>query len=516
MNICLINPPSTYRLAEYEEWNNNSLSNSSYLGIWYLEAALKAKNMDVDVYDCPYEQINMSQLNKILFEKKYDYIGISSFYYNLLNVERIIKFCELKISNTFVFLGGYAVTLDTEEILRKHPFVKCVFVAEGEQSITEFFEHIKEGSEWRKTEGIAYIDADEFIISPRLKISDIDDYAFPVHMTSERSTTVSVLSSRGCYGNCSFCSEKQFYISNGTKQPRYRSVKSVIDELEIIRKNTKIKYISFADSNFMPGSQNRRKWLLDFCEQLEKKNINFHYRLNTRANDVISNRELIPILKEAGFDDYFIGIESFSQSQLDFYNKNTKVQQNIDALKILKDCNVRIEIGFLPFEPYVTLKELQESIEVLSESDIFHNINYTQEFFSVSSKLFLTKGTRIYDCVKQEGLLFNNDIGYRFVYDDVDKYYRLIEQWATVMYDCRKFRFLIDKSLFFQLGDCEKKLRLLYSELLYKDILVMKQLLHVTLEQAETILRQSVKEIMQIIKNYYEVINYIEKYEGGQ
>ena len=511
MKICLINPPSNYSLEVGEEWCDNSLCNSSYLGLRYLEAALLNSGVEVDIYDCPYEQIDLKTLKDILLEKNYNYVGISSFYYNLFNVQRIIMFLECMQEKSFVFLGGYAVTLDAEEILRKNRFVKAAFIAEGEKTIVEFFYNIKNGVDWHQTKGIAYIEGDEYIYNEHIGETNLDTLPFPKHFVSERSNMVSILASRGCYGNCSFCSEKQFYIRNGTKVSRYRSVDNVIKELAEIKLNEKVKYISFADSNFMPGSQEKHRWLKELIDKLKYNNIRFTYRVNTRANDIVTHKNLLLELKKVGFLHYFIGIESFSQVQLDFYQKYTTVEQNITALRILADNNLKFEIGFLPFEPYATMAEIRESIENLWKLDLFDYFDYTQEFFSLSSKLFLTKGTMIYELVKKDNLFMPNDIGYRFINSDVQEYYERVELWKEEVKPYVKLKYWIDKAQFHSLHDEKNKMEKCYTRLLKIDLSIMKELLNLD-ESSHEIIEKGKEMIEWEIKNHSKLFEFIIKY----
>lgn len=511
MKICLINPPTTYKLVDGEEWSDNSLCNSSYLGLRYLEEALLRNGFEVNIYDCPYGQIELKDLKKILLKEKYDYVGLSCFYYNLVNVERIITYLEILLPNSFVFLGGYAVTLDSGNVLKSNAFVKLGFVAESENSMVELFENIKNGIDWRKTKGIAYIDDGQVIMTDYTGEIDLDKLHFPKHLVSSKSDTVSVLSSRGCYGNCSFCSEKEFYRKNGTPVPRYRSVDNLLEELKEISLQKSIKSISFADSNFMPGSLKRQEWLKQLVVKLKENRLNFKYRLNTRANDVIRNKEIIPLLKEVGFLEYFIGVESFSQSQLDLYNKYVTAEQNIEALQILSRNQIKIEIGFLPIEPYATIDEIRESIETLLKIDLFDSFDYTQEIFSLASKLFLTSGTRIAEMVSKDGLTASYDIGYKFMHPEVEEYYNRLENWKLIIAPYVSIRYMIDKANRYLLTNKKERLIRFYLEILKADVCIMRNLLDFG-RSANDIMNQGEEQILKIWDIYKDDYQYVKEY----
>lgn len=117
---------------------------------------------------------------------------------------------------------------------------------------------------------------------------DLDEIPFPVHQLYHYCETTSLLTSRGCYGNCAFCSEKRFDSFNECKVYRMRSVKNVIEEIEMIQKKCKPRYLCIVDSNFMPGTKERRQWLNRFVNNMKDKNIYIETRVNKRANDIVS------------------------------------------------------------------------------------------------------------------------------------------------------------------------------------------------------------------------------------
>lgn len=508
IKVCLINPPSNYRMNELEEWSNNTLCNSSYLGIRYLEAALKAKNICVDVYDCPCEKLSVQSVSEILTSRNYTHIGISIFFYNLFNGERLLNLIKRKFPSTFVFVGGYAVTLDVKEVLQKHPRINCAFIGEGEETLVEFFENIINNRDWRTTSGIAYLEDTNVVINSKKSESNLDELPFPEHKLYNKSTVVSLMSSRGCYGDCSFCSEKQFNILNNTRGIRSRSVENVIEELKIILKNNKVKEISYADSNFLPATINRKRWMILFVNLLKKNNINIEARINTRANDIIFYEDLLDDMKSVGFRNFFVGIESFSQSQLDLYNKRISVEDNIKALKILINKGIKIEFGFLIFEPYSTIKEIRESINILVSLDILKNIDVNQEFFSVASKLFLTKGTQIYEKVYNDKLNYTNSLGYIFLHSDTKEYYDKIMEWAAIVEQAVYIRYLIEKCKYLDKVEESNKLYECFIKILDLDINMMKQLLDIYHDKtaSEKLILDGEKKLKSILNKYVQVI----------
>lgn len=514
MKACIINPPAQVKKREFEEWSDNSVLNVQYLGTAYLEAALEEAGYAITLYDCPSEGIGLSQLCKILEKNKFDIVGISVFYYNLFNFERIAYFLENKLPDTFLFIGGYAPTLDYKKMLKTHPFVSASILGEGEKIVVELFENLEKGKmEWKSTKGIAYYEEQEIKINMATEYIPLDKLPFPNHQLRNKSRTISIVSSRGCYGNCGFCSEKNF--STHTKGPRirFRTVDNVLKEIDIVVKDLRVKNISFSDSNFLPASKEREKWLIDFLENLEKKNYRVAFNALLRANDVIYYKDYLSQLEQVGFEYLFVGIESFIQRQLNFYEKGITVEKNIQALNLLVENNIQVEFGFLMLDPFSSIEEIRENLKILEGLQIYSSLHYTQEFFSVGSVVYSISGTQIYEVINEYGLNESNDIGYHFINYDVQQYYEILNEWINTMKEYQYIRFLIDKCYYYEQMELAEVLRECLIELYRLDVNCMMCLLDIydDKEKAMEIINIYRNRVNEIIKEQERIFSKVKE-----
>ena len=90
MKICLINPPNIFAKPIGYEWYPNIFT-LPYLGMGYVTSAIKNAGYDVTHLDCPLQGFDEKDVFKFLDENKFDVIGLSNFYYNLLPVSKIVK-----------------------------------------------------------------------------------------------------------------------------------------------------------------------------------------------------------------------------------------------------------------------------------------------------------------------------------------------------------------------------------------------------------------------------------------
>lgn len=187
----------------------------------------------------------------------------------------------------------------------------------------------------------------------------------------------------------------------------------------------------FSDEIFINRSINRKKWLQQFCNELSKKDYSITFNINVKATDVESNRDILLLLKGVGLKYVFVGIESFSQRQLDYFNKNTSVQDNINALKVLKSLNISVVMGLILLDPYSNMEEIYSGLKTLKELDIIESMDYRQFLFS-SVVLEAIPGTPIRASLSKNNMLSSNPPGYHFVDKNVEKFYSYMMKWNEV------------------------------------------------------------------------------------
>ena len=102
-------------------------------------------------------------------------------------------------------------------------------------------------------------------------------------------------------------------------------------------------------------------------EGLLERKIDKHYIAFGRADFIVKNQDLIPILHSVGFDAFFVGIESFKKNELSDFNKQSTVEENIKAINILESNDMQCYSGLIVTEDWV-----KEDFDVL--------INYLNSF----------------------------------------------------------------------------------------------------------------------------------------
>ena len=221
-------------------------------------------------------------------------------------------------------------------------------IGEIDETVKEVLNVLKASRDWNSVKGIAYIDSQgEVKINERRPlIQDIDSIPFPAYdlfniehyvlypqpnsARSERGAEI--LSGRGCPFRCNFC----YRMDSGF---RLRSSEKIIEEIELLKQNYGVTYISFIDELLM----SLVKHTIDFCNMMIEKKVNVKWSCNGRLNYAAKDEEMLRLMKRAGCVFINYGIESMDDEALKRMNKNLTTEMIIKGVE--NTINVSISPG---------------------------------------------------------------------------------------------------------------------------------------------------------------------------
>jgi radical SAM superfamily enzyme YgiQ (UPF0313 family) len=437
MRICLINPSilNENKINSPLSTRNKYFINPytlQHIGIAYIASVLEANQFETDIIECGHENLGINDVCKRIEGKEYDAIGISAYFYNYTNVLRIVKNIRKKNPGIFLYLGGYLPTFLYHDVLISIPEVNCCVVGEGEITTLELLQKYSNGQDWRAVDGIAYLQDQEVIFTgKRQLVSNLDDLPFPKRQFMSERRLLPVLTSRGCYGHCNYCGIYEFHKTCTGKLVRRRSSENVVAEIKELVASYNVEYITFNDGNFHISSANGRKWFHTFYSLIKEANINIKYLCDFRANEIVAAKDIVEKFVEIGLYNVNVGIESMAQSQLDFYNKTTTVEQNIQSLKILNELGLHYTMGIMIFNPIATVEEILETLTVFKDIRLYEEDYNINRPISIGSVVVATTGTPLYDYVVEQGLYAPNELNYNFKYDQTRLNYEIASEWSN-------------------------------------------------------------------------------------
>lgn len=381
MKIHLIFAPTTFPL-HYGDLGKNT---DPPLGILYLASYIGAygpKGLDIKITDGLLEGFERT-LKETLSESA-DVIGISAVTPNILGAYQLVN--EVKASSPFskVILGGPHPTAMPEEAFDSSK-VDAVVIGEGEVTFTELIHFYSngDGSPDKLTEidGLCMrLQGKPTRTRPRKFIQDLDTIPFPArdlvdmsryagYPVCKATPSTSILTSRGCPFNCTFCSNNIWK----TSRPYYRirSVKNIVDEMQELSKKRGFKEFFDISDEFNTKLSHTKNILREIINR--KLSINLKCQIRAKPMD----EELAQLLKRAGVWYVHLGIESGNDETLRGIRKKVSLADVEECCHILKQYDIKIWGLFMYFN--IWEKEGQIFCEDYEKS--MNTFNYAKRLY---------------------------------------------------------------------------------------------------------------------------------------
>lgn len=197
-------------------------------------------------------------------------------------------------------------------------------------------------------------------------IDNLDVLPFPKHEIVMEGNRTYLLTSRGCPFHCSFCSG----AAMAEHRIRYRSMDSVIQELEYIRETyPQIKYIHIVDDTFLIDNDRA----IDFCNKVIDKNLRFHFLGFGRVKPI--SQKLVNKLEQAGFTYICFGVESGNDEIRRRAYKNISKEEITNTVRLFAQTKIDIHLSLivgLPGETWATIKETGLFIQKMQKIKYMH------------------------------------------------------------------------------------------------------------------------------------------------
>ena len=366
-HVTFVNPPYPKRAHQHPPFIP--------LGLGYLAAVLEKNQCEVDVIDCQALKLSYDGFRSELSKRQPDIVGITSTtltYKSALHIAKIAKEIHPKC---LTLLGGCHVTFWDDKALQECPYLDVIVRKEGENTIIELVEMLKEGRAFNDVLGITYRKGEEIVRNPdRPYIEDLDSLPFPSHhlwpiehLRKYGKVIFPIMTSRGCIFWCKFCSAVRMF----GRRYRARSPKNVVDEIEFLQKKYGAEQFTFYDDTFTVNQARTA----EICEEIINRKLKIEWDCETRV-DMVS-KELLQKMKDAGCFVVWYGLESGSQRVLDAMGKGISLTQVIKAFKWTKEVGLMAVVGVILGSTGETKESAWETIkfvERLNPDDVGYYI----------------------------------------------------------------------------------------------------------------------------------------------
>ncbi|MFH0938412.1 MAG: radical SAM protein [Planctomycetota bacterium] len=355
-----------------------------HLGLGYLIASARKHLPDAGLTF----RIAESNVRLVAQEFRPHLVGISSVSQNFEIAKQYVRhFAEQKIP---VVLGGVHISALPQTLPHE-----CALACLGESEAT-FVDVLRAlcdndltTARLAEIPGIAYWQDDQLHhTANREMLSNLDDLPQPARDLLHIRPHTYMFTSRGCPFRCIFCSSSRYW-----KNLRFFSAEYVVDEIERLKRDYKVRMISFFDDLFTA----KLARVEEIVRLLEKRGLlgKIRFTCNCRADTVTP--ELARLLVRMGFVSVGMGLESGNEPSLVFLKgERATVAQNSKAINDLKNAGLHVNASFVIGSPQETQEQILETYNFIRHSRL--------DLFDVYL-LTPLPGTPVWDLAKKRGLV---------------------------------------------------------------------------------------------------------------
>lgn len=335
------------------------------IGLLSIAAFLETKGMEVEILDCYGAPASVEAHAADILARNPDVVGFScttsSFLEGYAIAERLK---ELNPDLRIVFGGAHACSVGPS-LLDSFPAVDYLVIGEGEVTFAELL-----SAGFRNVESIPGIgyrqDGKGTLSAVRENIPELDSLPFPAWhrlpgyprrynlplFSYPKAPNTSVISSRGCPYQCSYCDRSVF--SRGF---RFNSPEYIVEHLRYLHRDFGIRHVFFYDDLFTFD----RKRVERFCVLMEQKRVPVTYNCIARLEHV--DRELVTLLKRSGCWQVNFGIESGDPEIVAKHRKLYELEKVREKLAMVRESGMRVKGLFMMGFPGETEQSIRRTID---------------------------------------------------------------------------------------------------------------------------------------------------------
>jgi len=367
--------PSVSRWKLYK-WYSIFGSHEPSLGLLYLASYIESNGFKVKILDG--EILKNRELITALIYIKPEIIGITTTTFSFFNAVKLTIELRSLFPDCVIIFGGSHITALPEDTMKRINNIDGVVVGDGEETILEIIKKYNteqiDGLVWRANSDSKIItnkkrelnaNLDKYKLNWGLLDGFPQNYSPPYQSGSKKSASLVI--SRGCFYDCSFCSSNLIM----GKTIRFHSPEYVVDLMSKLEYDYQIKDFYFHD-DYLPVYSH---WIIDFCNILLKKKQKFTWACVSRV-ELLSGK-ILEMMKRSGCRQIGIGVESASQKILDKISKRTSVQILREGIKRISTVKINIKGFFILDVPGESFKDILKTIRFILSSKFSEiQINY--------------------------------------------------------------------------------------------------------------------------------------------
>ncbi|MDH4210938.1 MAG: B12-binding domain-containing radical SAM protein [candidate division WOR-3 bacterium] len=380
------------------------------LGLAYIAGKLQTRGYSVKIVDFEVDRRPLTYWLD-LFQPKY--LGISGTSHTRFESFRLANEAKAYSPEIVTIYGGVHATFTGVNTLRRITEIDYVVCGEGEDTIVALLDKLCASEEPEDVCGICYRKGEDIVQTrpaprvnpldslpkPAYQLLNMEQYSVEMDFLGRRA--ISLLTSRGCYAKCSFCSASRMFGHKVTTH----SAQRMLDDVEFLFSSYGYEGLKIFDSTFTM----KKEHVYEFCDEITKRKLNFPWECEIRIGSV--DLEMLEKMRDSGCYYVNFGVESASQRVLDLMRKAIRVEQAVELLNLCNSVGLRTKVFFSFGHIGETMDDVEKTFEFIDE--------HAGEISTVASGA----GVRVYPGTYLEEYAFKNsflpsDFEWSLPYDD--------------------------------------------------------------------------------------------------
>jgi anaerobic magnesium-protoporphyrin IX monomethyl ester cyclase len=339
------------------------------LGLVYLAGAARQANLDAEIYDAMAKGDAYPEIEHRFRESMPDYVASTAITATINDAVKTLELAKRINPDTVTILGGVHPTFMYEEVLASSAAVDYIVIGEGETTLRNLLEVLEGGGDPETVAGIAFRRGGTVVKTDRRAFMEsIDDLPaawdllywkdyYSLVIPDPRMGAIST--SRGCPHICIFCSQQKFWENSW----RARDPQKVADELEYLYTTFHVSVFLITDEY---PTRDRERWeaLLD---AIIVKDIPVHLLMETRASDIIRDRDIMWKYRKAGIIYISVGTETACHAALDATIKEQVYEEMKQVFDILREQEIVSEASFMVGFPDETPDSIKKTMHLVQQ-----------------------------------------------------------------------------------------------------------------------------------------------------
>ncbi|MDP8235341.1 MAG: radical SAM protein [Candidatus Erginobacter occultus] len=396
MKVMLVNPP--WKLDQESVYSQTGAIYPP-LGLASMAAVLEREEPGrVEILDAWGLGLGMEKFRDRIEASRPEIIGITAYTTTIVEALEAAKIVRQSLPGSVVVMGGPHPSIHPDEVIAFSQ-VDYLIRGEGEYSFAALVKKLstEEGDLGeipgltRRVEGKIVHHPDPGFVPDLTALPPPDRSKLPMAIyrpasgAYRRTPVTSMITSRGCPFNCTFCSKAIFGSA-----VRFRTPVQVLAEAEDLIERYQIREIYFADDCFTLD----RERTAEICRLFLDRALDLTWTCSTRANLV--DRELLGLMKRAGCVSIGYGIETGSPETAHKIKKGITFEQAREAIALTRAAGIESRGSYIfgfPGETQVNLEETLRAALALNADFVIFNLAIP------------LPGTELYREAREKGLL---------------------------------------------------------------------------------------------------------------